>query len=71
MQIDPTNLSIIRQLRDGRKSYKTIAETLGISENTVRSRVQRMTDAGLTRNQRTWWTRTPSTATVPSLSASS
>jgi Lrp/AsnC family transcriptional regulator, regulator for asnA, asnC and gidA len=47
MQIDQTNLSIIRQLRDGRKSYKTIAEKLGISENTVRSRVQRMTDAGL------------------------
>ena len=47
MQIDQTNLSIIRQLRDGRKSFKTIAEKLGISENTVRSRVQRMTDAGL------------------------
>ena len=47
MQIDQTNLSIIRQLRDGRKSFKTIAEKLGISENTVRARVQRMTDAGL------------------------
>ena len=29
MQIDQTNLSIIRQLRDGRKSYKTIADKLG------------------------------------------
>jgi hypothetical protein len=28
MQIDQTNLSIIRQLRDGRKSYKTIADVL-------------------------------------------
>jgi Lrp/AsnC family transcriptional regulator, regulator for asnA, asnC and gidA len=47
MQIDQTNLSIIRQLRDGRKSYKAIADKLNLSENTVRSRVQRMTDEGL------------------------
>jgi Lrp/AsnC family transcriptional regulator for asnA, asnC and gidA len=47
MQIDPTNLSIIRHLREGRKSFKSIADTLGLSENTVRSRVQRMTDEGL------------------------
>ena len=47
MQIDPTNLSIIRQLRDGRKSYKAIADKLHLSENTVRSRVQRMNEEGL------------------------
>jgi Lrp/AsnC family transcriptional regulator for asnA, asnC and gidA len=47
MQIDQTNLSIIRQLRDGRKSYKAIADKLHLSENTVRSRVQRMTEEGL------------------------
>lgn len=47
MQIDQTNLAIIRHLRDGRKSYKSIADTLKLSENTVRSRVQRMIDEGL------------------------
>jgi Lrp/AsnC family transcriptional regulator for asnA, asnC and gidA len=47
MLIDPTNLSIIRQLRDGRKSYKAIADKLHLSENTVRSRVQRMSEEGL------------------------
>ncbi|MCU0603588.1 MAG: Lrp/AsnC family transcriptional regulator [Desulfobacterales bacterium] len=47
MLIDPTNLSIIRQLRDGRKSYKAIADKLHLSENTVRSRVQRMGEEGL------------------------
>ncbi len=47
MLIDPTNLSIIRQLRDGRKSYKAIADKLHLSENTVRSRVQRMHEEGL------------------------
>ena len=44
MLIDQTNLSILRQLRDGRKSYKAIADKLHLSENTVRSRVQRMTE---------------------------
>lgn len=47
MLIDSTNLSIIRELRDGRKSYKAIAEKIHLSENTVRSRVQRMTEEGL------------------------
>jgi Lrp/AsnC family transcriptional regulator for asnA, asnC and gidA len=47
MQLDQTNLSIIRQLRDGRKSFKAIADKLNLSENTVRSRVQRMSDEGL------------------------
>jgi Lrp/AsnC family transcriptional regulator for asnA, asnC and gidA len=47
MQLDATNLAIIRHLRDGRKSFKSIADTLNLSENTVRSRVQRMTEDGL------------------------
>jgi Lrp/AsnC family transcriptional regulator, regulator for asnA, asnC and gidA len=47
MLIDPTNSSIIRQLRDGRKSYKAIADKIHLSENTVRSRVQRMSEEGL------------------------
>jgi Lrp/AsnC family transcriptional regulator for asnA, asnC and gidA len=47
MQLDATNLAIIRHLRDGRKSFKSIADTLNLSENTVRSRVQRMIEDGL------------------------
>lgn len=47
MDIDPINLSMIKHLRDGRKSFKVIAEKLGLSENTVRSRVQRMTEEGV------------------------
>ena len=38
MKIDDTNLEIIRHLREGRKSFKLIAEELNITENTVRSR---------------------------------
>jgi Lrp/AsnC family transcriptional regulator, regulator for asnA, asnC and gidA len=47
MKIDKINLAIIKHLRDGRKSFNKIAEELNITENTVRSRVNRMTEAGL------------------------
>ncbi|UCD78454.1 MAG: Lrp/AsnC family transcriptional regulator [Desulfobacterales bacterium] len=47
MNIDQINLSIIKHLRDGRKSYKKIAEELSISENTVRTRVNKLTDEGV------------------------
>ena len=42
MKIDQTNIKIIKHLRDGRKSYKKIAEDLNITENTVRSRVNKL-----------------------------
>ncbi len=41
-KIDDTNKAIIRQLRDGRKAYSAIAEELGITENTVRARVNKL-----------------------------
>jgi len=41
-RIDQTDIEIIRQLRDGRKSFKIIADKLGLSENTVRSRVNKL-----------------------------
>ena len=44
MKIDKLNLSIIRHLHDGRKSFKKIAEELSITENTVRSRVNKMAE---------------------------
>ncbi len=47
MKIDELNIAIIRHLRVGRKSFKTIAEDLGVSENTVRSRVTKLEDEGV------------------------
>ena len=42
MKIDETNIAIIKLLRDGRKSFKEIAEQLSITENTVRARVNKL-----------------------------
>lgn len=42
IKIDDTNLSIIKLLREGRKSYKVMAEKLSLTENTVRSRVNKL-----------------------------
>jgi Lrp/AsnC family transcriptional regulator for asnA, asnC and gidA len=47
MKIDQTNLQIIKQLRDGRKSFKTIAEELSVSENTIRARVSKLAEEGI------------------------
>ena len=48
-KIDETNKAIIRALSDGRRPYSAVAEELGITENTVRSRVNRMIDDGVLR----------------------
>jgi len=47
MKIDDTNLAIIRHLRDGRKSFRQIAKSLGVSENTVRGRVSHLISEGV------------------------
>jgi Lrp/AsnC family transcriptional regulator for asnA, asnC and gidA len=47
MKLDETHLAIIKHLRDGRKSFRKIAEELGVAENTVRSRVSRLMEEGL------------------------
>jgi len=47
MNYDQINLSIIKHLRNGRKSYKKIAEELSLSENTVRSRVNKLIEEGV------------------------
>lgn len=44
MKIDEMNKSIIKQLRDGRKSYSAIADELSVTENTVRSRVNKLVE---------------------------
>ena len=47
MKIDKTNIDIIREPKDGKKSFKKIADKLQITENTVRSRVNKLTDEGV------------------------
>jgi Lrp/AsnC family transcriptional regulator for asnA, asnC and gidA len=47
MKTDRINLEIIKQLRDGRKSFKTIAEELSVAENTIRARVSKLTEEGV------------------------
>lgn len=48
-RIDDTNKAIIKQLCDGRKAFSAIADELMITENTVRSRVNKMIDEGILR----------------------
>jgi Lrp/AsnC family transcriptional regulator for asnA, asnC and gidA len=47
MNIDQTNLAIIKHLRNGRKSYQKIAREIALSENTVRTRVQKLIEEGI------------------------
>ncbi len=45
MKIDEINIQIIRELKHGRKSFKKIADKLQITENTVRTRVNKLIDS--------------------------
>lgn len=47
--MDAINIEIIRHLEDGRKTFKEIAQNLGVAENTVRSRVNKLIDQGILR----------------------
>lgn len=47
MKVDATDIAIAKRLREGRRSYREIAQELSLSENTVRSRVGRMSEDGL------------------------
>lgn len=47
MKIDDTTIAIIKHLRDGRKSFKKIADELGIVENTVRTRVTKLKEENI------------------------
>lgn len=43
MKLDETNKTIIRELKDdGRKPFSQIAQEIGVTENTVRARVNQM-----------------------------
>ena len=47
MKIDDVNIRIIQHLTEGRKSFKKIADEMGLTENTVRSRVKKLEEAGV------------------------
>ncbi len=47
MKIDDINMAIIKHLRDGRKSHRVIAQDLGLTENTVRARVNKLLESGV------------------------
>lgn len=47
MQLDRVNMGIIGNLQEGRKSFKKIALELGISENTVKTRVRKLEQDGI------------------------
>jgi Lrp/AsnC family transcriptional regulator for asnA, asnC and gidA len=47
VKIDETDIDIIRHLREGRRSFKRIAEDLSLAENTVRSRVAKLIENGV------------------------
>ncbi|MCP3930680.1 MAG: Lrp/AsnC family transcriptional regulator [Bacteroidetes bacterium] len=47
MKVDVLNIAIIKALRDGRRPFKQIAESLDVSENTIRSRVSKLKEEGV------------------------
>jgi len=47
MKIDDINIAIIKELHDGRLTFKKIAEELGVSENSVRGRVAKLRQDGV------------------------
>ena len=47
MELDQTYLEILRHLKDGSKSYKAISQEMGITENTVRIRANKLIQEGV------------------------
>ena len=45
--MDTTDIAIITELRDGRTSFKTIAERLNLAEGTVRNRYRKLKKNGI------------------------
>ena len=45
--MDTTDIAIITELRDGRTSFKTIAEKLHLAEGTVRNRFRKLKQKGI------------------------
>lgn len=47
MELDEINLAIINHLNDGRMPYKRIADSLALSEGTIRARVKKLKEEGV------------------------
>ncbi|MFW2367701.1 MAG: Lrp/AsnC family transcriptional regulator [Desulforhopalus sp.] len=47
MEIDAINIAIINHLKDGRTSFKKIADDLKLSEGTIRGRVKKLREEGV------------------------
>ncbi len=47
MEIDEINIAIINHLKDGRTSYKKIADDLKLSEGTIRGRIKKLKEEGV------------------------
>jgi len=47
VEIDEINLAIINHLKDGRMPFKQIADSLALSEGTVRARVKKLKEEGI------------------------
>jgi Lrp/AsnC family transcriptional regulator for asnA, asnC and gidA len=47
LRLDNLNRRIIGHLQDGRKSFKKIATSLSVSENTVKARVRKLEEEGI------------------------
>jgi Lrp/AsnC family transcriptional regulator for asnA, asnC and gidA len=47
MRVEEINIAIVKHLRDGRKSFRAIAEELGVTENTIRTRVNKLKRDGV------------------------
>lgn len=47
MELDEINLAIINHLQDGRMPYKKIADSLALSEGTIRARVKKLKEEGV------------------------
>lgn len=47
MKIDEINREIIRQLRDGKKSFREIAKQLSVTSNTVKARIKKLIKNGI------------------------
>jgi len=44
---DDPNIPLIRALKDGRRTFREVAEDLGVTENTVRARYRKLIEAGV------------------------
>lgn len=47
MKLDAINIAIIKGLRNGRRPFKEIADSLEVTENTIRSRVSKLIKEGV------------------------